>query len=1001
MRNDNCELRTNCGLRTHFGLRTNYGLRTKYAVRMLLAIAATSSALAVRAGAQVVRPSVRGPALRADTTRSDSTADSSKVKQLIKWAEPDSTMAALLNRSGYTPTKYQGVRVTFDAKKRTLFIEGDPAGVARGVTLLVGDTIIYNDSTKLVLARGDTLVLRDPTQGAADLVALGEMRYNVEAQRGMVTNISTALESGEKWYLGGSTAVFINDTTRGRQTAFYVRNGVITSCDDSIPDYHFQAKEIKLISRNLMVARPAVLYIGDVPVMWLPFIFQDMRSGRRSGILTPRFGLNELFRNSPTYRRHLENLGYYFAFSDYMDFQTSLDWRSGSNTREGDPGWVRLNGEWRYRWLDRFLTGRVAVSHLAQRDGTSNTAYSWGHQQDFSKSSHLTMDINYVTNTTIQRQNSFDPRQVLATIQSQVSYAQKLGPATLSIGGSRRQYPGRAEVTQDFPNFSIATPTVSLGKWLEWTPSLDVRNSEQLKVDQLGEFAFRFFDRNGIRDSTRLRGDSRITNLSLSTPLKLFGFLLSNSIRVTDRENNSPVRIPIIDQNDPTRTNDRVFARTYSTEVDWQTGFSLPPFLSSTFKISPYATMSNVDPHAYYVRTEQTGGRYVHQKKRFSYGASASPALFGFFPGLGSVERFRHSINPVITWSYSPAATVSREYLAALNTNPTTYLGSLPQHQVSLGLAQALEAKLKTKDTSSTSQGKKIKVLSVNFSTLTYDFERKKATGRSGLVNDFFSYDLSSDLLPGFRVGVNYSLFEGNVLSDTARFKPFRTGIDASFSVNGQSGIFAAISRIFGKAVPQPTPQIERLQPSSEDALAQRAAATPVAGSAVANRLYSMPATQGWQASFTFSSSRQRVTKGGQFIEVDPAAVCRALGSGLAYDLCIEQQKANPTSVVPIQGITAGAPIVRQPPHENVQSQMSFHITPKWAASWGTNYDFRAREFGSHSVTLQRELHDWRSVFAFTRSPNGNFAFSFFIALTAQPDIKFDYDRQTYNQSGR
>jgi small conductance mechanosensitive channel len=85
----------------------------------------------------------------------------------------------------------------------------------------------------------------------------------------------------------------VSDTTRGHETAFYARNASITSFDDSIPDYHFQAKEVKMISKNIMVARPAVLYIGEVPVMWLPFIFQDMRSGRRSGVLTPRFGVSE------------------------------------------------------------------------------------------------------------------------------------------------------------------------------------------------------------------------------------------------------------------------------------------------------------------------------------------------------------------------------------------------------------------------------------------------------------------------------------------------------------------------------------------------------------------------------------------------------------------------------------------------------------------------------------------------------------------------------------
>ena len=36
----------------------------------------------------------------------------------------------------------------------------------------------------------------------------------------------------------------------------------------------------------------AVLYIYDVPVFWLPFVFQDVRKGRRSGMLTPRFGFS-------------------------------------------------------------------------------------------------------------------------------------------------------------------------------------------------------------------------------------------------------------------------------------------------------------------------------------------------------------------------------------------------------------------------------------------------------------------------------------------------------------------------------------------------------------------------------------------------------------------------------------------------------------------------------------------------------------------------------------
>ena len=912
---------------------------------------------------------------------------------------------ALLNRPGYEVTRYQGVKVTFNAKSRTLYLEGAPAGVGRGATVLIGDTITYNDSTKIVLARGDTLVLRDPSRGSSDVIALGQMRYNVELRRGSVTNISTAVESGEKWYVFGAAAGFVNDTTGGRSTRFYARNGSITSCDDSIPDYHFQSKEIKLVSKNLLVARPAVLYIGDVPVFWLPFIFQDMRSGRRSGLLTPRFGVNEIFRNTPSYRRHVDNLGYYFAFSDYMDAQVSLDWRSGAASSESDPGWLRLNGEWRYRWLDRFLTGRFGVSQDWQRDGRRNTSLSWAHQQDFSQSTHLTTDLNYVTSTALRRENTFDPRQVLATIQSRVNYQQKIGPASFSIGGDRRQYPGRSEVTQNFPNFSISTPTLSLGRFLDWTPSLNVSNQEQFKVDRNGEFAYAYRNVDGRLDSTRLKSDARVSSLSFGTPIKIFGFSLNNSFRISDQENNNPVRIRVVDQDNPGQRIERVFARTYSTEIDWNTSFSLPQLLPTTLKLSPHIGISNVDPRGYWVRTEQSGGKYVHQSKRLNYGVSASPTLFGLFPGLGPVSRFRHTITSQISYTYAPAATVSREFLAALNTDPTGYLGSLASNQVTLSLSQLLEAKLKPRDTAASAEPRKIKLIGVNFSPLSYDFERKRKTGHSGFTTENLDMQFNSDLLPGFAGGVSYSLFQGSVLSDTSKFKPYRTAINASFSVNGNSGIFGALTRIFGRAVPQGTPQVERLGAGPNDALEQRVASTPVAGVSVRNQQYAVPKLQTWQASFTFSSTRQRPPVGnGDVVVVDPRDLCtpyRTSSNPFAYDECIRQQQTNPVGAEPIGRLTSGGPFVRVPARETITSNMGFNITPKWSATWGTMYDFQEHQFASHTVSLQRELHDWRSIFAFTRAPNGNFAFNFFIALNAQPDLKFNFDRQTYRETNR
>ncbi|HEY3133440.1 MAG TPA: putative LPS assembly protein LptD [Gemmatimonadaceae bacterium] len=937
---------------------------------------------------------------RPDTTRRDTAAkDSTKPKDLIQWNEPDSVMRALMAQVGYTATRYQSDRAVFNAQTHTLILEGvkgTKAGVAREQTVLVGDSIVYSDSTKIIVARGDTVILRDPSQQAADVIAHGEMAYNVELHRGVVTNIVTQIaETGNNWFIGGNTAAFVKDTTRGRETAFYVRNGTITSCDDSIPDYHFTSKEIKMVSKNIMVARPAVLYIGDVPVMWLPFIFQDMRSGRRSGVLTPRFGVSELFRNSPTYRRHLENLGYYFAISDYMDAQIALDWRSGSRPSQGDPGWTRINGEMQYRWLDRFMTGRFGVGRQDQRDGSSNTALSWSHSQDFSQNTHLRTNINYVTNTFIQRNTTFNPAQVLATISSQANYDTKVGPASVSLGGSRTQYPGRTEVEQTFPNFSITVPTLSPVSWFDWTPTFNLTTNQSLNVDQAGEFSYRLISPT---DSVKLKRNVRQTTSGFNTPIRIGGFTWTNSFNLRDQESNAPTTIVVVDPADSSIRQPRIFAKTFSTEVDWQTGITLPAFLQSSLKMTPSLSFVNVDGHGFWVRSEQNGGRFVHQSKRPVFGLSAAPTLFALFPGFGPFTRIRHSITPSLSYNYSPTGDISDEFLRALNKSRQGYLGSLAQNRLTLGLTHTLEAKLKSDDTSSTAEPKKIKLLSMNFTPLGYDFERARKTHHSGFITDVISSDFTTDLIPGFRGGIRYSLYQGDVLSDTARFKPFREGIDASVTLNAQSGIFGAITRIFGRAIPQKNPQIERVEPSQDDALANAVASTPVAGITARNRQYSIPPTQGWSLSLRYSESRQRPPTGNATVlEFDPTARCLAFQANpIVYAQCVQAESLNVNGGVPSGTVSSGTPFVRIPPRQNLESSMNFHLTPKWAGTWSTNYDFQAHKFGSHTVTLQRELHDWKAIFGFTQAPNGNFAFNFFIALNAEPDLKFNYDKQTY-----
>jgi hypothetical protein len=172
-----------------------------------------------------------------------------------------------------------------------------------------------------------------------------------------------------------------------------------------------------------------------------------------------------------------------------------------------------------------------------------------------------------------------------------------------------------------------------------------------------------------------------------------------------------------------------------------------------------------------------------------------------------------------------------------------------------------------------------------------------------------------------------------------------------------------------------------------------------VAGITSRTTQYSVPTTQGWSATLTYSSNRQRppTGSGAIFDSNSLQAQCAPVSANpIVYQQCLDQAIAAAANSQPLTSGIGGGPFYRVPSRDNLQSSMNFHLTPKWSGTWTSNYDFQAKKFGAHTVTLQRQLHDWRAIFGFTQAPNGNFAFNFFIALNAEPDLKFNYDKQTY-----
>jgi Tat protein translocase TatC len=850
------------------------------------------------------------------------------------FAPPDSVITELLGRPGYQTTRYRADSATVFVQDERVLLKGQALTERRG-TQLEADTITYRRASCLLDASGE------PRLFDRGQVLVGEgIRYDTCIRRGIISDALTNFTEGSTvWFLRGNVS---QDSSSSR---IYAASSEITSCDLPVPHYHFAGREVKWVSRSVLVARPVVLYVRDVPILWLPFIFQDMRPGRHSGILIPQFGINDLVRPNRSYNRQITNLGYYWAPNNYIDLTGRLDWYSNRYVQYGLAG--------QYSWINRFLDGSVAFSKQQQDGGSSSTTLRWDHRQTFDLSTSLNLDLNYASNTAVIERNAIDPLLNTQQITSSLNFSKQYGWGTLTLGGNRRQSLSDGSVQQLLPALTISPASIDLGSNITWSPGFSFTNNTSSKTPLAPRIEV--LPVGGL-DTIAQTGKDRQTALDFQTPVRFGGFNWQNSVQVSDQSatRRDSVQFKVDDPSTPDPTDSllvtRVFNGDFSSQIDWNTGVNLPVLFRGSWKIQPAVGIANTTTGPFWLRNRSTGGSFVHQGKRFRFSASASPTLFAFFPGFGLASRIRHSFSPTISWNYSPSASVPEEFARALvEPGQPIELRSDATQTMSVGLSQTFEAKAKTPagDTASV-EARKFRVLSINTSPLSYDFEQAKKPGRSGWVTDAITNSFLSDLLPQFTLSLTHDLWRGAVGTDTAKFAPFLSNVSASFSISGNT--LRSIGSIFG--------------------LGGRAA-TGTRGQEETGGYVGDIGRRNRPSSF-YNTGQVPFSRGG-----------RSFSANFNYTL---------SRTRPIPGVPT--PETQQ----NLGFSTSFSPTPFWSLSWSSQYNITDTKFESQVVRLERELHEWRAGFNFVRNANGNFAFYFSIYLMDLPDLKFDYNQTTFER---
>jgi lipopolysaccharide export system protein LptA len=271
-------------------------------------------------------------------------------------AAPD-TAAVYDFRGGAEQVEYSGGRVIFRLARRRIEVEREAKLTYGTMTLTAADVDFDTRKRELFAAGEPVLVDQDQT------LTGDRMGYDFAYKTGVVGAGVTSFD--KNYYTGKEIKRFQDGTLK-------INSGCMTSCDLERPHYHFWAHKMKIKLKDMVVAKPIVLKIGEVPVFALPFYFKSLKTGRRSGIHWPSFEFGWTDRDG----RYIRDFGYYWATSDYLDF----DWRGDYNERRD----LRFSLTNRYVKRYAFNGGISYYRSLTLGDGPRQKEWrlNWNHRQD-------------------------------------------------------------------------------------------------------------------------------------------------------------------------------------------------------------------------------------------------------------------------------------------------------------------------------------------------------------------------------------------------------------------------------------------------------------------------------------------------------------------------------------------------------------------------------------------------------------------------------------------
>jgi lipopolysaccharide assembly outer membrane protein LptD (OstA) len=588
----------------------------------------------------------------------------------------------------------------------------------------------------------------------SDVVEPDSIVFNMKTKKALIWNSKTEQQGGK---------IISKLTKKENDSVYFVKRAKFTTSEnEENPEYYFLLRKAKVVPGKKVVTGLTNMFIADVPTpIGLPFAFFPLSKKRTSGVIFPSFGE----QNNRGY--FLQNGGYYFALSDYIDLATLGDYYTN-----GSYG-LRLESNYAVRYKFRgnlsFRYENLINSERGFPDYSKSIIYNlrWNQSQDSKSnpSSRFSASVNLGSSTYYQESiNQLNTSNFLNnTLASSVSYSKTFRgepQVNVSVTASHSQNTNTQTINMTLPTF-------------------------QGSVDRVFPFAPKTGSKKGVFQNINfqynVRGENRI------------------------------------------QTTDSLFFKKEMFD-DAKAGMQHTIPISTNFKLFKYFSMStsanlnhswafNTIKKEYDIDNQEvvtTDLRGFDSYTTYNFSTSLGTTFYGLF-NFGEdkkIQAIRHVVRPSISYNVTPSfeqyydtyEVVSADGLTNEQVEYSRFEQSLfgaPSNRYSssigLSLTNNLEAKVRDKDSTATEPKKIFLLNSLNFSTSyniasdSLNWNPVRMTGGTQLFDNKMSLNFGATLDPYALDNNNKKINTFNIDNGGSLFRISSANLTMSYNLSSDT----------------------------------------------------------------------------------------------------------------------------------------------------------------------------------------------------------------------